>query len=339
MPQKRDGDTNRALRVLRLFRLLFFTGRRYSLAHLAAELDCSKQTVLSMVDQINASNIGVVNSWQADRLRWFQASPLSERPRLTLNPSDIQNLSLCRDLASHLLPDGITREVGESIGTATTLLPKGAQVDEANALDGLVASKGFVDYSPKQDILEVLLFALANHRVCRVTYCRPDKPTPNTYPIAPRALVAEAGALYANCSYVHRDGHVRPDYDDMTLAVHRIAVLEATDQTFTPREQRVECSPFFGFPREDPFRVTVRLGGWARTHAKERVWSSDQVYREENDEWALLEFTATSWPEVETWILGFGANVEVLAPEALHQNVRKALKNALSRYNPKRAGV
>ncbi|MDW7710358.1 MAG: WYL domain-containing protein [Deferrisomatales bacterium] len=332
MAKKHDADTTRSERILRLFRLLFFTGRKYSLPQLAQELDCSKQTVSAMADQINASGAGVVHTWFEGGRKWFQAVPLEQRPRLTLSPTDLQNLTLCRDLSAHLLPEGLRHDVSEAIATAATLLPRMGQAEAAHALGGLVRARGSIDYSPRQEILESLLFALAEHRVCRVTYRSPARDGPATYAVAPRRLVSYRDTLYVRCSYVSEDGEGNPDHDDMLLAVHRIEDLEPTKRTFPPEEGEGEGAPFFGVVSGEPFRVRVRLRGWAAGFAKERVWSADQTFSEPGAGCVELGFTATSPTEVVSWVLGFGANAEVLAPEDLREEVECALATALGQY-------
>ena len=53
MPKKRDYDRTYGQKLITLYTRLMFSGQRHSLTQLAMLLDCSKQTVLRLVDEIN----------------------------------------------------------------------------------------------------------------------------------------------------------------------------------------------------------------------------------------------------------------------------------------------
>lgn len=53
MPKKRDYDRTYGQKLITLYTRLLFSGQRYSLTELTRLLDCYKQTVLRLVDEIN----------------------------------------------------------------------------------------------------------------------------------------------------------------------------------------------------------------------------------------------------------------------------------------------
>ena len=60
MPEKKDPYSSPAMKVLRLYILLLFSGRKYSLAELARKFDCSKQTILRMIGQTIAQTTALL---------------------------------------------------------------------------------------------------------------------------------------------------------------------------------------------------------------------------------------------------------------------------------------
>ncbi len=55
MPPKRDPYRSYGQKLITLFTKLLFTGRRYSLIELCESMDCSKQTVMRLIEDINMS--------------------------------------------------------------------------------------------------------------------------------------------------------------------------------------------------------------------------------------------------------------------------------------------
>ncbi|MDR0339519.1 MAG: hypothetical protein LBH65_04510, partial [Desulfovibrio sp.] len=54
MPSKHDQDTTPGVRLLRMFRKLMLDGRRHFQLDLAAEYQCSPQTIIRMAGEIEA---------------------------------------------------------------------------------------------------------------------------------------------------------------------------------------------------------------------------------------------------------------------------------------------
>lgn len=54
MPPKRNSDATAGEKLLALYSLLLFSEREFSLTELAERLRCSKQTVLRLLDQLEA---------------------------------------------------------------------------------------------------------------------------------------------------------------------------------------------------------------------------------------------------------------------------------------------
>jgi predicted DNA-binding transcriptional regulator YafY len=239
----------------------------------------------------------------------------------------------CVPFRNPLLPAPLREEVGEAIAKTTALLPKMDKVELATALAGRVQGKGSIDYTEKQVFLETLLVAMAEGRVCRVTYRSPAQERAKTYGIAPRQLLAHHGTLYVRASYVPEGGRPDPEWDDMVLALHRVEDLGLTDEAFELRPAgEGGDSPHFGFMDGEPFRARVRFSGWAATHVRERTWSRDQEVAEEPGGSVVLALTATSRPELVSWVLGFGPHAEVLEPADLRGEVAEALREALAVY-------
>lgn len=89
----------------------------------------------------------------------------------------------------------------------------------------------------------------------------------------------------------------------------------------------------FGVAATDtPFAVRVRFLPSAAAYVAERRWSAGQTLSKQEDGSVILDFSARSAMEVVKWVLGFGREAELLAPEHLRERVRQELHDSLERY-------
>ena len=79
----------------------------------------------------------------------------------------------------------------------------------------------------------------------------------------------------------------------------------------------------FGIICGDAFRVRLLFNSRTANYIHDRRWSADQKLTPAADNSLILEMTARSEPELVAWILGFGANVKVLEPDWLRDEIRE----------------
>ena len=75
MPRKMDPDTTPGVKLLRLFRKLMLDGRKHFQTDLAEELQCSPQTVIRLVAEIESVVGASLESGLENRRRWYQSVP------------------------------------------------------------------------------------------------------------------------------------------------------------------------------------------------------------------------------------------------------------------------
>jgi predicted DNA-binding transcriptional regulator YafY len=76
----------------------------------------------------------------------------------------------------------------------------------------------------------------------------------------------------------------------------------------------------------------VAFGPEAALYVRERTWSQDQAVEDQADGGLTLAFTATSRPEVLSWVLSFGHQARLLEPEDLADQVQRELSETLKAY-------
>ncbi len=130
-------------------------------------------------------------------------------------------------------------------------------------------------------------------------------------------------------------------HDDRSNAIRcfkmeRITDAELTDERFTIPE---DFDPHARFDRawivsdEDPVLVRVHFRDEAAaSRARENHWHPSQEAVELDDGTLELRFIVGGTTEILSWVLGWGAAVEVLEPSELRQRVASAARGMLLRY-------
>lgn len=327
MPPKKDPYAGASQKVVGLFGLLLFSGRAHSLAQLAAAFQCSKQTVLRMVEEIERSGWLTLDTWTDERRRkWYAAQTPRKLPNVTLNAEALGQLMLCRDMVWHMLPDGYRTRTSRALQGSTVLLPEFD--DRVEALGSYVQTKpkGMIDYTGKEQMISTAIQAIRERRLCKITYRGPKHRRATTYTVAPYQLVIFHEGLYIRCrpKAAIDDPGSQPD---KTLAVHRMSKVVLTTEVFeelTSDTNQSQVGPF-GLTTGEAFRVKVRIVPKAAMYVRERVWSDDQTIEDLEDGSILLTFTSTSELETLSWVLSFGGEAELLEPEGLR---RRAFERA-----------
>lgn len=320
-----------AQKLMKMYGLLLFHGRKFSLKQLARELDCSKQTVLRLAEQIGSSYAVKLETNKSGRERYFWIKTPYLQPKVSLESEDIQYLVMCADMMQHVLPEGISEKLTDIIAKTTTLLP--GKEEKHKALRSISQSqvKGCIDYTPYQDIIETLLSGIRAKRVCEIKYRSPWQTESREYNFAPGKLTTFRDALFADGWLVTDRGTVEKKHV-ITFAVHRTEEVVLTRRTFDFDSDELQRPNYFGFIDGEPFAVKIRFDSEVAPYVKERTWSEDQQIKEFKNGKIELEFTAQSWVEVIAWVLSFGKHAKVLKPVELKKEVKETISEMKRLY-------
>lgn len=337
MPAKRSNATP-AEKLLTLYTLLMQRGDRpASLGELASVLQCSKQTVLRLLAQLEASGYGKLDApIRRGREHCYRlAFGLHD---LGGDAREPVRLLLCRQMLRQLLPEGLTRlwDVSDPdrefarrlcLSPADVLLPA---IDGAGAFTG----RGFIDYLAYEAQYRCLLLALRQRHVCRVVYRERLLQEGALLNFAPLRLVIGRDALSFLGWLV--DGAVPPHpcgVEPVSLLLHRCLKVEITERSslslpsFGAPEQEQT-----GGPAKQPIRVRALFAPQEADDIHDRRWSPRQDMRLCTDGSLLLDFDAESEGEVLSWLLGFGSHVVVLEPQWLRERIRQQARLMLRAY-------
>jgi predicted DNA-binding transcriptional regulator YafY len=152
------------------------------------------------------------------------------------------------------------------------------------------------------------------------------------------ARTVEAGELYwdPRLESLYVIGWCRLRHDVRVFAVHRFMTAALTGERFSPRPEARSRAAL-----RDSFRlwrarrvetVRIRFSAGAADEIRERRWSAGQRLEDVGGGAVVLTLEVAGLVEVERWVLGYGAQAEVLAPEELRRTVRETLAAGARRY-------
>jgi len=182
----------------------------------------------------------------------------------------------------------------------------------------------------KDDVQQAVNEALLNYRQLDICYLPRNQQENKNYQVHPLGLVLKDGVFYLVCSMW--------DYPDIRLlTLHRMSEATALDAPVKEPEgfnlDAYIASGELDFTIAGEMQLIARFSEQAAFHLSERPLSSDQTLEIENDGWLRLTATVIDTSELRWWLLGFGDQVEVLAPAELRDEFHQIARSMQSKYD------
>jgi predicted DNA-binding transcriptional regulator YafY len=189
----------------------------------------------------------------------------------------------------------------------------------ARAPDGRRASK------PDPRVAQ-LLDATLHHRRVEMRYYSFSSNRDKTYSVEPQRLVFAQGGLYL-LAFV-------PEYNELrTFAVDRILGLSVTEDRFEPKELSDEAfAHSLGVHQGAPERVEIAFEPQMSRYVRDRIWHPSQEIEERPNGGLILKLTVSIDWALRSWILGFGALAQVVAPAELAAQILDEVERTRARY-------
>ena len=337
MPRKRNPDSSHADKALRLFAKLFFNPRAYSLVELSKALECSKSTVLRLIDELEESVQMKVKVEKRARQNYYSLPRRGSVPAaVQISQAEIQSLSMCRAFAQALLGRDEFDEATSGLEKSIAMSPGGQQPEISDNTFSTISS-GRIDYTPHEDTLRALLTAIKDRQVCRISHRKLTAQEERIYWAKPMKIFSHQDSVYVHILPAKEPGiPFDSDAPDRILAVHRITAVEQIDRPYVVPDNydfEKSMSGHFGVWQSDPFEVVCECRGWAADYVAEREWSDGQKVRKLDSGGIELSFVARGHEEVARWAMSFGEFVEIKSPPELVDKVSSQLREAARLYS------
>ena len=190
-------------------------------------------------------------------------------------------------------------------------------------------SAGLFDYRPYNEIIESIIKAIIERKICKVSYFKPSSDSIKSYNIEPVKIVNYNGGLYT-IAFIQRH------HSYIMLAVQRIQSITILDkpqgQNHTFNEDEFWQGKFGLFPGEQK-EVKLQFSKSIKHHLEGRLWHASQSFNHEDDGSLILTMNVGLSPELITWVSGWQEEVKVLKPLKLRKLIIDHLEKTIKLYS------
>lgn len=308
---------SRIYRILRLITLLQ-SRRGYSVDELAEDLEVSRRTVFRDLNMLEMAHIPYYHDPAGGGYhisRHFFLPPIN----LTL-PESLAILMLAARLRSAgELP--LMAQAARAAMKIEGALPASIRDHVGSVLDRLQftlpATSG---HHGLDDLFDKLCGAIVAKRVCRLVYISFHERRQIRACVHPLRLVFLNRAWYV---IAHSPSHA----ERRTYKLGRIRKLTVTDQTFTPPEgedgarERIFGAAWLMIPEGKLHDVHLHFEKKVAGNVAEVQWHPSQQVEWNDDGSIEFRVTVDGLGEITWWVLGYGEQVEVVAPPPLRRRI------------------
>jgi predicted DNA-binding transcriptional regulator YafY len=286
----------------------------------ARELRCTTRTVWRDLRALQDAGFPIYDERDGHRGVWKVEEKFLVSLPVPLSLSEVVALLVSRDLLDPLGAGPFTPAVASALMKLRALLtPRALEVvDRMRASVGARAPGAKLGLAAR-DHTEQIERALAERRTLRLRYYSLSRDAETDRRIDPYHLTYFNGGAYL-VAYCHLRREVR------VFAVERIRSAAVLRETFViPPDFDVQAylRDAWGIVRGQLIAVRAAFSRAMAPYIRERLWHPSQEFRELAGGRLELRLRVADTGEVRRWLLGFGAEAEVLEPRALRETIAR----------------
>src|SRR5881628_1509722 len=331
-----EGPMPRGDQLSRQWRLIQLIDRPQGITvdDAARDLAVTIRTVWRDLDVLQKAGFPLYTERAADGNRgvWRVTEEFKRALPLKLTLGELVALLMSRDL---LTPLGVS-VLGPEVASAFDKIQGALSRDALKIIEQMrnrlgVRPAGAKLQAPAAEHLPKIHTALAERRTLRTRYYPASRDSEDDRAIDPYHLTLFNGGLYL-VGHCHLRDAVR------IFAVERMRTVELTRTRFeVPASFDAEkyLAGAWGILRGDLVAVRVVFARGLARYIRERMWHPSQKLRDLPDGRVEMTLLVADTLEVRRWILGYGMQAEVVAPEGLRAALRveaEALAVKLASY-------
>jgi predicted DNA-binding transcriptional regulator YafY len=302
----------------------------------ASALGCTVRTIWRDLRALQDGGFPIYDTRAADghRSLWRVEEDFKKRLPLKLTLGELAALLMSREL---LAPLGVS-VLGSSVESAFDKIRAVLSRDALTIIEQMrerlgVRALGAKLQAPSSEHLPSIHTALAEHRTIRTRYYSASRDREDERSIDPYHLTFFNGGLYL-VGYCHLRRAIR------IFAVERMRTVDVLRGRFVmPADFDAEkyLGDAWGIIRGDLVTVRVIFARGLARYIRERLWHPSQRLRDLDDGRLEMTLHVSDTQEVRRWILGYGAQAEVVAPESMREALRIEAAAVAAKLTPRRA--
>jgi predicted DNA-binding transcriptional regulator YafY len=294
---------------------------------LAREIEVSSRTIKRDVDFMKV-RLNMPIEFNARRKGYYYTEAVEQFPVAPISEAELFALLVAHKAVSQYRGTPFAAPLHGAFQKLTS------QMNRENPLhlSQLEQALSFHPFAPDDadlEIFEKVSQTIGHRRVLKFEYRKPAAKHGQARKLIPYHL-----ACVDNRWYVV--GHDLARHALRTFALARMEHPTVMATRFErPRDFSIEkyLKGSFGiFTGDDDFEVAIEFDAWAAALVRERKWHPTQELQELANGRARLTLRLAGLPEIERWVLSWGAHATVIRPETLRKSLKKAASELAERY-------
>lgn len=296
---------------------------------LAGNLGCHSRTVYRDLEALQQAGFPVYTHREETHSRWRLLDSARDPVPVPFRLTELIALYFGRDMIRPLRGTPFFDAMETLFQKVRATLPDGtaALLDRMSSRLGTV-SKAHKDFSRSGKTLETVNRALMERRLLDITYYSMSRDQTARRQVAPYQLRFFDGAFYL-LGYCHRREGIRTFAVDRMRSCDMLATTFAYPDGFDPDDYMAAS---FGIFQGAAAVVRIRFSPAVAGHIRERIWHPSQTLTTASDGCLVFEARVAVSDEIRSWVMGWGAHAEVLAPASLRASVRADVLEMAERY-------
>ena len=307
--------------------------RGRTLRQLVAELGVVKRTVQRDMDALEAGGFPLISEQRNGTVFWRFMDGFCAEQMVALTVDELMALYFSRGLLRPLLGTPIHEAIETALSKIGAALPAQGHTFLRTVEEGIAVSTfGWKDFSRSRLVLTSVTKAVRNHFTIEIEHRTPEKKSYLLRRVDPYKVWYANGGLYL-IGWDYRKEQF------LVFAIERIRSVKVTNIRFTERSDfdfeqlhRTAFNMIWG----EPQTVRIRFFTAQAPYVKERTWHASQKLTEQSDGSVIMEMAVGDLGEVRRWLIGWGAEAEVLEPPELAREVEDHARRILSKGNTMR---
>ncbi len=301
-----------------------------TVSELAGVLDCHTRTVYRDLEALQLAGFPIYTDREEGPARWRLLESARPKVPIPFSLTELMALYFSRDLLQ-VLKGTVLFEALESLfqKIKTTLPPETIGYLSAFQQSVKVGTQPRQSTPAQGDFFEGINQAISTQTMLLIDYYTMSRRRSGKRKVAPYRLWFFNTAFYLIAYCCQRE-------DIRIFALDRIRSLTPTDEHFSPPpsldiEDLMAAS--FGVFTGDPVTVRVKFSAEVAGYIQEKIWHRSQRLRPQTNGAVILECDVSGTQEIKHWIMQWGKEAEVLAPERLRHEMRSETKAMAARYD------
>ncbi len=322
-------------RQWRILQTLIASRRGKSAAELAGEVDCHPRTVYRDLEALQAAGFPLYTERREGKSLWSLLDTVKYEIPIPFTLTELMALYFSRNMLRVFKETPFHDALESLFQKVKTTLPPGslAYLDRMEQVLH-VGLKPYKEYGRFREIINQVHEAAHRKRRIEILYFALSQGRKTRRKVDPYRIWFFNGTFYL-IGFCHLRGEMR------IFALDRIRMVRQTEEAFVmPEDFRLEdfLRASFGVYRGPTHRVKIHFSPRAAGFVREKIWHEGQRIEELRDGSLLFEVEVAGTEEIKAWILGWGAQAEVLEPASLRREIGREAAKLAARYEEGREG-